>query len=51
VWLEVEGFHVLIKKWLEEAKVQGFASLARKLKYVEEALNKWNKEVLGDTKS
>ena len=49
MWLKVEGFSHLVKKWWEEVAVEGFASyvIARKLKYVKEAIKKWNKEVSG----
>jgi len=45
MWLKVEGFSDLIKKWREVDEVVGFASyiLARKLKGVKEELKKWNR--------
>jgi len=52
MWLKVEGFSNLVKKWWEEVEVEGFASfvIVRKLKFVKEELKKWNKEVFGDIK-
>jgi len=52
MWLRVEGFSDLIKKWWQEEDVQGYASyvIARKLKGVKVKLKKWNKEVFGDFK-
>ena len=52
MWLKVEGFSNLIKKWWEEDEVEGFASfvLARKLKVVKDELKKWNIEVFEDIK-
>ena len=52
MWLRVEGFSDLTKKWWPEEDVQGYASyvIARKLKDVKVELKKWNKEVFGDLK-
>ena len=42
----------LIKEWLGEVEVSGFASfiLASKLKYIKEKLKIWNREIFGDIK-
>jgi len=52
MWLEVEGFCDLVKRWWEEAQVEGYAScvVARKVKLVKEEIKKWNEEVFGDVK-
>ena len=42
MWLKVEGFSDLIKKWWQEVEVEGFASfvLVRKVNFVKEELKK-----------
>ena len=52
MWLQVEGFGDLIKRWWEETRVEGYASyvVAKKLKVIKEEIKKWNREVFGDIK-
>ena len=52
MWLEVEGFRDLIKRWWEEVRVEGYGSfvVAKKLKVVKAEIKKWNREVFGDIK-
>ena len=52
MWLEVEGFRDLIKRWWEEARIEGYASfvVAKKLKVIKAEIKKWNREVFGDIK-
>lgn len=49
---EVEGFCDCVKRWWEEAHVEGYSSfvVARTLKLVKEEIKKWNKQVLGNIK-
>ena len=52
MWLKVKGFRDLIKRWWEEARVEGYASfvVAKKLKVIKAEIKKWNREVFGDIK-
>ena len=52
MWLEVELFRDLIKRWWEEARVEAYASfvVAKKLKVIKAEIKKWNREVFGDIK-
>ncbi|GFZ18132.1 hypothetical protein Acr_26g0014010 [Actinidia rufa] len=49
MWLKVEGFRDLVKKWWEGYEVHGSPSyrLARKLRALKEDLKMWNREVFG----
>ena len=53
MWLEFEGFSDLIKGCWGETQVEGFASyiVAKKLKFVKEKLQKWQRDVFGDIKT
>ena len=50
MWLEVEDFGDLIKRWWEEASVEGYARfvVAKKLRVIKAEIKKWNREVFGD---
>jgi len=52
MWLEVEGLRDLVKRWWEEARVEGYPSfvVAKKLKVIKSVIKKWNREVFGDIK-
>ncbi|RVW97689.1 Transposon TX1 uncharacterized 149 kDa protein [Vitis vinifera] len=50
MWLKVEGFQDMIRRWWWEIEVRGNASyrLATKLKEIKQKLKVWNKEVFGN---
>ncbi|RVW15858.1 hypothetical protein CK203_073119 [Vitis vinifera] len=50
MWLKVEGFQDMIRRWWWEIEVRGSASyrLATKLKEIKQKLKVWNKEVFGN---
>jgi len=50
MWLEIEVFRDLIKRWREKAHVEGYASfmVVKKLKLVKVEIKKWNKRVFVD---
>ena len=50
MWLKVEGFQDMIRRWWWEVEVRGSASyrLATKLKEIKQKLKVWNKEVFGN---
>ncbi|WKA02253.1 hypothetical protein VitviT2T_020466 [Vitis vinifera] len=50
MWLKVEGFQDMIRRWWWEIEVRGSASyrLATKLKEIKQKLKIWNKEVFGN---
>ena len=49
MWLQVEGFKDLVRKWWEGYVVHGSPSyrLARKLRWLKEDLKRWNREIFG----
>ncbi|RVW96589.1 Transposon TX1 uncharacterized 149 kDa protein [Vitis vinifera] len=52
MWLKVEGFKEVLRKWWEGIQVSGTASyiLSEKLKALKPILKKWNTEVFGQIK-
>ena len=49
MWLKVEGFKEVLRKWWEGIQVSGSTSyiLSKKLKALKPILKNWNREVFG----